>query len=147
MRDEWDGGPDQVAGFVHLMLEAGRQAAELPLKKGVHALQMHIARLQKVAPSFSQKDVAMLHFAAQNAWAPRHNNSEHVQQMRKAGFSDLEIHDVTHVVCCFSYMNRLADALGVTSPESQREWGNTLFGQGGFDAHLAWAKDHGGYDA
>ena len=147
MRDEWEGGPEQVAGFVHLMLEAGRQADELPLKKGIHALKMHITSLKKVAPNFSEQDLAMLHFAAQSAWAPRHNSSQHIKEIRQAGFSDLEIHDITHVVCCFSYMNRLADALGVTAPETQREWADTLFGKGGFDAHLAWAKERGDYDA
>ena len=136
-----------MTGFVQLMLEAGRQAAELPLKNGVHTLKMYVSRLQKVAPNFSDQDVAMLNFAAQNAWAPRDNRSQHVKEMHKAGFNDREIHDITHVVCCFSYMNRLADALGVTSPQAQREWGDTLFGKGGFDAHLAWAKIQDDHDA
>jgi uncharacterized peroxidase-related enzyme len=36
-----------------------------------------------------------------------------VQQLRDAGWSDLEVHDAAQVVAYFNYVNRLADGLGV----------------------------------
>ena len=84
----------------------------------------------------------MLNFVAQTAWSPRSNRASHLQPLRTAGFSDLEIHDITHVTCCFSYMNRLADGLGVTTPTHQSEWAEKLFGSGSYEKHLQWANVH-----
>jgi len=41
-----------------------------------------------------------------------------VQNLRDAGWSDLEIHDACQVVAYFNYVNRLADGLGVSPEES-----------------------------
>jgi hypothetical protein len=129
-----------VVTFVQRMLRAGRASALLPLKEGVSTLQNALLELQETVSIFSSQDIAMLNFAAQTAWAPRNNQATHIEPLREAGFSDLEIHDITHVTCCFSYMNRLADSLGVTTDVTVQEWAETLYGAGSFQKHLQWAK-------
>ena len=126
--------------FVQRMLRAGRESALLPLEEGVSALQNALLELQETVSIFTHQDIAMLNFAAQTAWAPRNNQATHIEPLREAGFSDLEIHDITHVTCCFSYMNRLADSLGVTTDVTAREWAETLYGAGSFQKHLQWAE-------
>ena len=42
--------------------------------------------------------------------------AQDVEELRAAGWSDLEIHDTCQIVAYFNYVNRLADGLGV-SPE------------------------------
>lgn len=40
-------------------------------------------------------------------------NREHVDALRAQGFDDRAIHDAAQVVAYFSYINRVADGLGV----------------------------------
>lgn len=40
-------------------------------------------------------------------------NRDHIDRLRKVGFSDAAIHDAFQVVAYFNYINRLADGLGV----------------------------------
>jgi len=129
-----------VVTFVHHMLQAGRNAADRSIENGVLSLQHALLEVQKTVHLFTSQDIAMLHFAAQTAWAPRGNRASHLAPLREAGFSDVEIHDITNVVCCFSYMNRLADSLGVTTAANEREWAEVLYGKGSFEKHLQWAK-------
>jgi len=48
--------------------------------------------------------------------------SEHVEALRVAGYDDRAIHDAAQITAYFSYINRVADGLGVDlEPEMRRE--------------------------
>jgi alkylhydroperoxidase family enzyme len=140
LRDAQEESLEDVVAFVQRMLRAGRESALLPLEEGVSSLQNALLGLQETVSIFTPQDIAMLNFAVQTAWAPRKNQATHTEPLREAGFSDIETHDFTHVTCCFSYMNRLADSLGVTTDVTVQEWAETLYGAGSFQKHLQWAK-------
>jgi len=55
----------------------------------------------------------MLEYAenvTRNAWELR---KEHVDDLKKIGFSDADILDMVHITGYFNHINRVADALGV----------------------------------
>ncbi len=90
-------------------------------------------------------DREVLRYTVRLALRPRGMTREHVDELRRAGFSDRQIHDIDHVVCCFSYMNRLADGLGVGLLEANQGGASDglaveLFGDEGLARHAAWAQ-------
>lgn len=142
LRDQTDGdaGPGVVA-LVRALAEAGERATEVPLRDGVTLVHEAIDALPEAAAGILEDgDVAILHFVAEVALAPRWLERARVQYLRDAGLDDRTIHDVVHVVCCFSYMNRLADALGVgVFAEDRQAWAAELFGDEALARHVAWA--------
>ncbi len=56
---------------------------------------------------------ALLQFAERLALAPGLMDESHLQPLRAAGLDDVAIHDAAQVVAYFSYINRIADGLGV----------------------------------
>ena len=56
---------------------------------------------------------ALLQFAERLALDPAHFEEEHLEPLRAEGFDDRAIHDAAQVVAYFSYINRIADGLGV----------------------------------
>lgn len=56
---------------------------------------------------------ALLQFAERLALAPGDFREEHLQPLRDVGLDDRAIHDAAQVVSYFSYINRIADGLGV----------------------------------
>jgi len=128
-----------VVGLVRGLLDAGDAASEQPLTEGLATVDAAIAHLAEAAPSLAEHH-DLLRFAAHLTLAPRRSREAHVQALRAAGYSDREVHDVVNVVCCFSYMNRLADGLGVREPGSARgAWARQLMGDERCAAHEAWA--------
>ena len=71
--------------------------------------------------------------------SPRSMTAEHLTPLRAAGLSDDHIHDVVQVVCCFSYMNRLADGLGVSLSPDREALAIELLGEPALSAHRAWS--------
>ena len=65
--------------------------------------------------------------------------ARHLDPLRSVGLSDDEIHDVVHVVCCFSYMNRLADGLGVSVLPDREALAVELLGAEALAAHREWS--------
>ena len=62
----------------------------------------------------------LLRYAERLALEPASCNEGHVQELRDQGYSDPAIHDAAQVIAYFSYINRLADGLGVDlEPEMQ----------------------------
>ncbi len=51
-----------------------------------------------------------------------------VQNMRQAGFDDLQILEVVQLAAWFNYITRVADALGVEVESWRREWTKELWG-------------------
>ncbi len=56
---------------------------------------------------------AILRYAERLALAPGRMGPEHVQALRDAGLDDRAIHDAAQATAYFSYINRIADGLGV----------------------------------
>ena len=65
------------------------------------------------AAPLSDKDRAMLDYAAKLTREPWTVSKGDVQTLRKVGFSDADILDIAQVVAYFAYVNRIADGLGV----------------------------------
>jgi hypothetical protein len=122
------------------MAAAGADAAELPLSAGVDATLAVIAGLGGLRPG----DAEILGYTARLVLAPRTMRAAHLTPLRASGLSDDEIHDVCHVACCFSYMNRLADGLGVIQGELKRPWAIELLGEAAFTSHLEWGSSDDG---
>ncbi len=124
LRDE--GEPeDEVVALVRALTLAGEQG------------------LEAVGPALdgrglSSRDRALLGFVARLALRPRAMGRGDLSELLAAGFTGREAHDVVHVVCCFSYMNRLADGLGVTVDEPDWEWAARIYGEVALTEHLAW---------
>jgi alkylhydroperoxidase family enzyme len=56
------------------------------------------------------------------ALQPASVTAEHVQELRRAGFDDRAISDAAQIAAYFSYINRVADGLGVDlEPEMEKE--------------------------
>ncbi|GIV02422.1 MAG: hypothetical protein KatS3mg015_1252 [Fimbriimonadales bacterium] len=55
----------------------------------------------------------MLSFAAKLALTPAQIRQADVDELKNAGWSDRAISDIVQVVAYFSYINRVADGLGV----------------------------------
>jgi uncharacterized peroxidase-related enzyme len=60
----------------------------------------------------------MLDFAVALTKAPQAMTEEHVETLRRAGWSDVAIHDIVQVTGFFNLYNRIADGLGV-DPEPE----------------------------
>jgi uncharacterized protein YciW len=58
-------------------------------------------------------DLAMLEFVAQVAQDATRIKSGDLDQLRRVGFDDRAILQITLIAAWFSYINRVADALGV----------------------------------
>ncbi len=68
-------------------------------------------------------DLALCHFAAKLTHDQHLSCPDDLDQLRRVGFDDAAIHDATQVVGYFSYISRVADALGVEPESFIREWG------------------------
>jgi uncharacterized peroxidase-related enzyme len=57
---------------------------------------------------------AMLRFAENLTRTPGTTDSEDVEALRAAGFTDRDVLDIVEVTAYYAYANRIADGLGVT---------------------------------
>ena len=65
---------------------------------------------------------ALLQYAERVALQPASVTAEHVDELRRAGFDDRGISDAAQITAYFSYINRVADGLGVDlEPEMRAE--------------------------
>mgnify|MGYP005993920367 CR=1 FL=1 len=56
---------------------------------------------------------ALLQYAERLSVAPADVEAEHLDDLRQHGLDDRALHDAVQVVSYFSYINRIADGLGV----------------------------------
>ena len=61
----------------------------------------------------------LLEYAEKVTLTPAECTGEDLEKLRRAGYSDEQIHDAVQVIAYFNYINRISDALGV-APEP--EW-------------------------
>lgn len=60
-----------------------------------------------------QPTLRMLEFVEKTTLNASATRREDVETLKRAGFSDADILEITHITGFFNYINRLADALGV----------------------------------
>jgi len=64
-------------------------------------------------------DRRMLDFAVKLTLTPARMTEKDIQELRKHGFDDGAIHDITQITALFNYFDRLADGLGI---DPEPEW-------------------------
>jgi uncharacterized peroxidase-related enzyme len=69
-------------------------------------------------------DRAMLEFAERLTRAPWDMGRADTEELRRHGFDDRDIHDITQIAAYFNYINRVADGLGVAPESFMRPWGD-----------------------
>ena len=137
LRDQHDADEAEVISLVRGLYDAGAPAAQLPQARALqHLFDVVEQAISDGSPSFAP-DRSLIRFGLRLAMAPRTMRASRLDPLRAEGWSDREIHDAVNVVACFSYMNRLADGLGVAVDTS--EWAVRLLGQVRYEAHRAWA--------
>jgi len=65
----------------------------------------------------SEKRRAMLTFSVKLTHTPWDMCPDDVAALREVGFSDRDILDITEVIAYYAYVNRIADALGVSTED------------------------------
>ncbi len=116
-----------------------REVREVPRSEAIAAL---CATIDGVS-DLPRAERAIARFAVAHTLAPGQTTAADLQPLRAAGLDDRAIHDLVQVVCCFAYMNRLADGLGVTLLPHQHELARELLGAGALEAHLRWGARAG----
>ena len=71
----------------------------------------------------SPADMALCEFAAKLSAKASPMSPGDLDRLRAAGLDDRAIHDATQVIGFFSYITRIADALGVEPEQFIDEWG------------------------
>ena len=90
--------------------------------------------------SLSARHRAALRFACSLALRPWAHTASDIAPLEAEGWTPREVHDLTQVVCCFSYMNRLADGLGVAVDPARHAWAERLLGEELLAHHLDWGR-------
>ncbi len=70
----------------------------------------------------------MLEFVGKITLQQKNLRESDVQNMRQAGFDDLQILEVVQLAAWFNYITRVADALGVEVESWRRQWTKELWG-------------------
>lgn len=94
-------------------------------------------------PGLQDVDRAVLGFVLRLVLRPRSMERAHLAPLHAAGMDDRAAFDVVQVTSCFSYMNRLADGLGVTLEPPKHALARRLYGAEALAAHLAWGVGPG----
>ena len=104
-----------------------------------HSLVQKAAqRLQEF--DLSIQDKAMLEYVIGLTIAPTHIEKNHIEEVRKTGFDDRELHDIVMIVACFSFMNRLADGTGVACSPKKQGFATELLGLEAWGQHMRWCR-------
>jgi uncharacterized peroxidase-related enzyme len=74
------------------------------------------------------QEKTMLEFVGKITLQQKDLRESDVQNMRQAGFDDLQILEVVQLAAWFNYITRVADALGVEVESWRRQWTNELWG-------------------
>ena len=133
LRDEW---PGQDKDFLRTIREF--RTAGLALNDvGPNTT---LGRVASIAQSFSERDAAIIKFAAKLTLTSGQVTADDVSHLRTVGLSDRDVHDVVLVISCFAFMNRLADGTGVTVQPDRYHLAREFFGDSALEAHLQWAE-------
>jgi len=97
-------------------------AAAVRVETGDPALADFLATNYRHAP-LDPRDRAMLDFAHKVTVASHEIEEEDLEELRRHGFSDEEIFDITEVAAMFNFTNRLASAFGWVPNELYHDLG------------------------
>jgi len=139
LRDHHPGPEQEVITLIRGLADAGDEAAEMPMRAGLAHVIRRLDELLRQTPSLAMHR-ELLAVVARLTLAPRLSTDAGLQALRDEGYSDRELHDLVHVVCCFSYMNRVADGLGVTAHPDDGGWAERLMGAERLATHRRWAE-------
>lgn len=64
----------------------------------------------------------MLVFAERLTHAPWEMGQADVEELRRQGFDDRDIHDIVQIAAYFNYINRVADGLGIAPEPFMQAW-------------------------
>ena len=70
----------------------------------------------------------MLEFVGKITLRQKDLRESDVQNMRQAGFDDLQLLEVVQLAAWFNYITRVVDALGVEVESWRRQWTKELWG-------------------
>ncbi len=134
LRELWEGEWSWLT-LVRGLQSLGEEADGIATRELEPVLRERLTALTVGAPA---GDSELLLFVALLTLRPRGMTEAHLDPLRAAGFDDEALHDITNVACCFSYMNRLADGLGVLLEQRKFAVAEDLFGADALAAHLDW---------
>ncbi|MFK7927890.1 MAG: hypothetical protein AB8H79_06860 [Myxococcota bacterium] len=137
LRDQHSGPEAEVVSLTRALYDGAAAASALPQEQGIAYLVEQAEQSCRSTSTSFLPDLPLIRFGLRLAFSPRTMRAHRLQPLRDDGWSDREIHDAVHVVACFSYMNRVADGLGVAVEAS--EWATRLLGPDRFEAHRRWA--------
>lgn len=80
---------------------------------------MQAVKRDYLTARLSDADRRMLDFAVKLTLTPARMTEKDIQELRKHGFDDGAIHDITQITALFNYFDRLADGLGI---DPEPEW-------------------------
>ena len=146
LRDVWSGSKSEVEALIPEIVAAAGRGAERPMSSAVEVIIEALKQAVEQTPGFDQREQVLMAFVGRLTLLPASMRRSDTAAMQAAGFDDVAIHDIVHVVACFSYMNRVADALGVTVTESRYEQARRWFGEEALAEHLRWSAgedEHG----
>lgn len=123
-----------MIALIQALWKWGQEAARLPQMEAWHSI--NVAGLPHLEP----QDQALMRYVIKLTLSPREMARADLKALRQAGFSDRDAHDIVNVVACFSYMNRLADGLGVVVEPHKYDWAKALLGEEALRQHLAWGR-------
>jgi uncharacterized peroxidase-related enzyme len=63
--------------------------------------------------NLSEQDSIMLQYAKKLTLEPKNIIENDIIELKKAGFSEIAIHDICAIVSYFNFVNRIADGLGI----------------------------------
>lgn len=133
LRDHWTDDDATFLDLVRGLIAFGERVPELSPRAAIDAFE------SVALPGLDATDVAIVRFVALVTLLPRAATKQAVTSLRDAGLDDLAVHDVVQVACCFSYMNRLADGLGVGVESRKRAAAVELYGEEATAAHESWS--------
>lgn len=94
----------------------GSHAAALRSQGASQELVDAIATANLKAAKLDEKERALLEFVRVLTLTPAQTADDHVEAMRKAGWTDEQIWEASFEVSAFSFFNRMADAYGLDYP-------------------------------
>ncbi len=95
----------------------GSHAAALRSQGGSEALVDAVGTNNLDDVRLSEKERALLKFVRVLTLTPAETRDEHVQALRKSGYSEEQIWEAAFETSAFAFFNRMSDAYGLDYPE------------------------------
>ena len=134
LRKHWPGPDAEFVAFVRALWELGERCRELGASDAVETCTQTVTDTR----ALEHREATMLVHVAKLSLNSVDMTKADLQRLDAAGFSEVAVVEITEIACCFAFMNRVANSLGVqirTNPALAIE----LFGESTWHAHQARA--------